>query len=214
MTVAVCSIMRNSMGYMDRYLAQMRRLRELVDIRVSVGYGDASDGTADALENTPPDKIENLLEVNHGGADFGSVDTSLRWTQIASVVRPVLRMALEQEPEALVWVEADLVWEAPALAQLIEQAKTGRSVAPLALEYNSPRFYDHWGYRMEGTHFTEEPPYYPHEPTVVDGLVKIDSCGSCFATSEYAPLQAWDGRWPYTGGGGLWLDPKVSVRHP
>ena len=207
--------MRNSAWYANRYLAQVDDLRKIHDIVLTVGYGDTTDGTADILENTPPDRLENLLEINHGGLDFGSVDKTARWTQIASVVRPVVAQALTAEPDVLVWVEADLIWDAPAMSALIERCTPSRTVAPMVFGRGEDRFYDHWGFRMNGKHFTEGMPWFPYNAVPDgDGLIKIDSCGSCFSTRDFDGLRRWDGRWPFTAEGHLYVDPMIAVEHP
>jgi hypothetical protein len=218
--IAVASIMQNNMPSIERYLAQLKDLRQIHDIRVTVGYGDSDDGTANVLENIPPDQIENILEVNHHGPRFGSVDSPLRWSQIASVVRPTLAVALEENPDVLVWVEADLIWDTVAMSQLIERCEgANRTIAPMVFGRGEDRFYDHWGFRMNGRHFTEYMPYFPENPwpdnsRPPDGLAKIDSCGSCFVTRDFDALRRWDGRWPYTAEGLLWVDPMIAVEHP
>lgn len=211
--ITVCSIFSNSVPYLGRYFKQINDLRERYDLRLVLGEGDSRDHTYDELQSylQPEDA---LLQHHHGGPVFGSVDSPQRWEQIASIVAPVVRAACGFQPQAVVWVESDLVWETRVMAQLIDTALDGRVVAPMVFAANSERFYDTWGFRMDGQHFYAHPPYQPKESRREGNFVKIDSCGSCFATDQLKTLKAWSGHWPYRAAGELWLDTSVCVEHP
>lgn len=207
MNITLCSIFRNSAGYLDRYFAQVDALREHVKVRVVGTWGDSTDDTAARLH-----KHEIEVEAfHHGGPDFGSVDNPQRWDQIARVVCRTLDR-VGDPGDALVWVESDLIWEPDTFLTLLDDLEVARAVAPQVLADGSDRWYDTWGFRKDGRLFNGFPPYWPGsmEP---EGFVKIDSCGSCFVTRG-DEWQTWSGHWPYTAGGELWLDPTVTVRHP
>lgn len=210
MTLTLCSIFRDAAGYLPRYQAQVAALRVRHDVRLVVAEGDSSDDTLDRLKDwLGPD--DTLVKHDHGGPAFGSVDHPQRWAQVAGVVRATLDAVVDPGP-ALVWVEADLVWRPEAIAALVADLDEAAAVAPLVLIGASDRFYDTWGYRRGGVGFSQQRPWYSYDGG--ERLVPIDSCGSCFATSDWPTLSAWDGRWPYGAGGGLRLDPAVEVRHP
>ena len=214
MKLTVCSIFRDSVGYVPRYFHQIDRLREHVDVNLVLAEGDSTDETMDHLLRLvePPDV---LLHVAHGGAKYGSIDHPVRWDQIASVVRPVIERALRDDPDMVMWVESDLVWDTGNMLRLIDGAKNGRAVAPMALAEGSKRFYDVWGYRVAKVGFNAYEPYWPGQPETEDGYVKIDSCGSCFVTPEpERHLRTWSGHWPFGAAGELWLDTAAEVRHP
>lgn len=199
----VCSMFRDAEAYLPRYWDQITRLRGEMDVRLVLAEGDSRDSTYERLLGwVTGDDV--LLKVDHGGPRFGSVDHPQRWQQIATVARAII----EKTDGPVLWVEADLVWEPTALVHLVEDLASVESVSPRVMM--GPRFYDTWGFRKDGNHFQPNPPYYDG-PT--EGLVKIDSCGSCFATTNTDALHAWDGMWPYTAGGGLWLDTDLVVTH-
>ena len=219
--IAVCSIFRNSDPYIQRYFQQIQALRAALapePVRLVLSEGDSSDWTWVNLLSkiTPKDE---LARVEHGGPHFGSVDNPQRWEQIARVVRPTIAAALKLEPELVVWVESDLMWETGAMVELIETARAGRAVAPMVMAAGEERFYDIWGFRLRGAYFLPQLPYFPHDPNddnrADSRLRKIDSCGSCFATPDLHALAQWDGIWPYRNGDEqLWIDPLVEVTHP
>lgn len=215
MTITVCSIFRNSTPYLDRYFAQIEGLRAAGDVQLALAEGDSDDGTFEAIEGRlqPGDF---LAKIDHGGPVFGSVDAEQRWAQIALVVSGLIGK-IGDPGAALIWVESDLIWKPEALTALIGDLRFVPAVAPMVFHGDSARFYDIWGYRREGQCFSPYPPYWTGAHTGAHNMVtNIDSCGSCFALAPeaYPSLFSWDGRWPFTAGGDLWIDPRVEVIHP
>ena len=216
MVITLCSIFRNAEPYLERYLNQVADLRKEVDnVRLVLAEGDSEDHTAEILDRKI-DLLDLLIHVDHGGPAFGSVNNPQRWDQIAEVVKPTLQLALDQNPEVLVWVEGDLIWDTGVMLKLIERARVspGRAVAPMVFAAGEDRFYDTYGFRMQGLPFLPSMPYFPKEGHREDELVKIDSCGSCFATRDFQPVRKWTGHWPFYADGRLWLDDSICVTHP
>lgn len=223
MRVTACSIFRNSAHYVDRYMWQMDRLAERVDLRLVLTYGDCTDNTRETLENVWGARHPVIAKAlggvsirvsrcDHNGPDFGSVDNPQRWDQIAQVVSHTLDL-VGDPGDALIWVESDLLWEARDMMTLLEDLDQVPAVAPRVIADDGVRWYDVWGYRQNGRMFNAQPPYLPDGTDLGDKLVKIDSCGSCWVTSG-GYWKEWSGHWPYTAGGDLWLDPRTTVRHP
>lgn len=216
MRVVVASIFRNSMDYMDRYWDQVFSLRDKYDLRCALTEGDSTDGTKDfvwAWNGVCADGYQ-FATVDHGGPHFGSVDHEPRWQQIAQVVRPTIQRALELEPEVVLYVESDLIWDTETMTQLIDRtaAAPGRTSAPMLLASDNPeRFYDTWGYRLNGQQFRGMPPYWDGDDMATHP--KIDSCGNCFATNNLEELASWDGHWPYPSRN-MRLQTDLIVRHP
>jgi hypothetical protein len=214
--ITLSSIFRNSVGHINRYFDQIDQLRGHIDVRLVLGEGDNIDETAMLLNRyKEPDDI--VVTVNHGGPVFGSADNAQRWTQIAQVVRGVID-AVKDPGDAFVYVEGDLIWKPETILDLIE---ADRMVAPMVFAKDDPasfdqnRFYDTWGARQGGAYFLAYPPYYP-AGTPTERYVKVDSCGSCFAIPgrDWHIVEAWDGTWPFTANGGLWMDSQGRIRHP
>lgn len=214
MRITMCSIFRNSTPYIPRYFAQVAALRDHVDVNLVLAEGDNEDETmGHLLANIVEPDV--LLHVAHGGPVYGSIDHPIRWDQIAKVVRPVLDRALRDDPDMMIWVESDLIWDTEDMLRLIGDAKNGRAVAPMSLAEGTSRFYDIWGYRIAKVGFNAMEPYWPGQIQTDSGFVKIDSCGSCFVTPEPEKhLRKWSGHWPFGASGELWLDPMAKVRHP
>jgi hypothetical protein len=180
-----------------------------VDVRLVVAEGDSTDATLDHLKQRMADD-DTLLKVDHGGPRYGSVDHPERWDQIAMVFRATAER-VEDPGDAFIWVESDLLWRPEVMLGLLTDLGEVEAVSPLILCDGGLRFYDVYGYKIKGQNFEAMPPYYPpQEP----GLVKIDSAGSCFATTDWDAVARWSGHWPYPAEGRLWLDPSLVVTHP
>lgn len=214
MTYTLCSIMRDSAHYTDLYFRQVGLLQETrPGLRVIIGEGDSTDETRKRLADAPA--CVDVIDVSHGGPNYGSVDNPKRWDLIAGCVRAVLDKAGDPG-DALIWVESDLMWSPHDMAGLLEHLDEVPAVAPGSFHKGCDRFYDTWGFRQNGQMFTVEPPYWHQPEKRKSGLLKIDSCGSCFVAGPetYDWLGSWTGHWPATLGGQLWLDTERMVWHP
>lgn len=215
MKVTLASMFRDSTGYLDRYFAKVGNLRTRgYDVSLALAEGDSTDGTYAALEGflRPTDL---LVKVDHGGRRWGSIDHPDRWDDIAKVMRGLLDALGDRRTDAFVWVESDLVWTPETMEALLADLATVDAVAPMVLAGDSTRFYDVWGHRRNGLRFNASLPYWQGEPEK-GTLLKIDSCGSCFALAPpaFGALWHWSGHWPFTADGALWLDTTAEVRHP
>jgi hypothetical protein len=192
---------------LSAYFNRLDHLRACVDLRVVVAEGDSTDNTYGRLYDGP---IDHLIKVDHHGERFESTDDPVRWAQIAYVARKIIS-EVDDPGDAFIWVEGDLLWDTATMLGLLDDLIEVRAVAPMVLHEEGRRFYDVFGFRKDGRPFQYYPPYYlPTE----EPLVKIDSCGSCFAVSDFSLVHAWDGVWPFPAKGELWLDPALQIRHP
>lgn len=212
--ITLASMFRDSGAYIDRYFAQVAALREHHDIRLVLAEGDSTDDTYANLKDRIGDN-DTLIKVDHGDREYGSVDHPVRWANIATVARAIVNEVTDPG-DAFIWVESDLLWEPASMLQLLSVPVI---VAPMVIHDTTNRFYDYWGFRKDGQLFDQYPPYYPPTsppPLEPNRLVKIDSCGSCFVAdrSDWEIVTEWDGMWPFTASGQLWLDPTVTIRHP
>lgn len=222
--ITLTSIIRNGEHYLDRYFRQVADLMDVIpDLRHVVGEGDSTDGSRKVLEALAPNTGAEILDVSHGGPRFGSVDHPERWANIAKSVRQTLDY-IGDPGQKFVWVEADLLWDVDTMMRLLAGTEFYSAVAPMLFAYNSDRFYDTWGYRIGGKGFLGGAPYLPEETIRSDeDFYKIESCGSCFAANtdpQYGNnvrdwvMHGWDGMWPATCDGMLWLDHTLEVYHP
>jgi hypothetical protein len=231
--LTLSSIFRDSTHYIDRYFSQIAALEEVVGpIRLVIAEGDSEDGTYEALKGQIMDRIslgfrdDTLIQVNHGGPKFGSVDNPLRWNQIAQVCNAVMD-CLPHDKTPKVYIESDLIWNPKVIVQLVEDLAEVEAVAPMSMMADglTTRFYDLWGHRgLDGERFSMDPPYHMDLARTYDPLVEISSAGSCVAMrSDIARVARFGdndcivglGRSiRYECRGHLYLDRRVAVRHP
>lgn len=227
----VCSMFRNSAGYIDRYFSQLRSLqsltpREVVPILVE---GDSTDDTKDRLIHELADWPTGALShLNHGGPSWQSVDDPARWEALAQVGNDALHHArmFAGPHDQMVWVESDLVWQADTILNLTVYGLTNdrHAVAAMSLHGRQPSiFYDTWGHvGRDGHPFSHRPPYHP-DLLAASRYVPISSAGSCFALdyqalkiARFSPVDCIRGigRTLREAGIVLWLDTDAAVLHP
>jgi hypothetical protein len=231
MIVAMASILRNAEGYLERYLRQAAGLREVLAARgdslvMRVGEGDSADNTwarlVEAVRDTPGLAIYKL---DHGGPSFGSIDDPTRWANIARTWNRLFERIKEDDFDALIYVEADLIWEPLTMVRLLQRLNdTSRAVdvvSPLSMHMGG-FFYDTWGYRANGQRFGPNAPYHPGLASLpAGGLLRLESAGSCKVMRDVVARQcrfserdAMLGPAVNAKGYGFWLDPSQAVFHP
>lgn len=223
--VRICSIVRNGMGYLPRHFAQVERLEATLRVRdipvqVWLCEGDSSDGTWEYLIAQAHVRPLRLFQYCHGGPAFGSVDNPTRWRNIARTWNYLFdQMRRDRWGHAVIYVEADLIWEPGTMLRLLGHLAAVDAVAPMSMRGDI--FYDTWGHRAQNEHFTNFPPFHPLLEGWEGGLLRLESAGSCTVMrSAVADVCTFDERDAMLGqsmaaqGFGLWLDPGVRVEHP
>ena len=237
--VALLSIFRNASSYVERFAEQVDQLERLLSqhgtlLEVYVAEGDSTDNTYQLLFNMFGNGYYNaeggftpckLIQVNHGGPVFGSVDDAVRWRQISKVCNTLLGVVPDCIDGA-VYVESDLIWQPETILRLLEHVWVDRvdAVAPMCFHQETGKFYDIWGHRIADQYFTPDPPYHPDLAGDMVNLAKISSAGSCIAmkgevarTCRYTPPElgmVGFGHDIQAHGYSLWLDPTQAVFHP
>lgn len=229
MNITLCSTFRNSTSYLADYFNQILALdyelhKRKDKLTLLWGEGDSTDGTQAQLEAAKWRFKATLVDVSHGGPEFGSVVDSERFTQLAHVGNTMLDAYRKKESDVLLWVESDLIWAPDTMLTLIDHLDKYPAVAPLVLldrpGWPKGSFYDTWGFRKDGKHFTHRRPY--HKANDGHSLLQIDSAGSCMAVRgemakelHFPEEDVFVGfsKQIYEHGGTLWLDPTVSVTH-
>jgi len=224
MKIAVANMWQNSTAYVYRYLAQFRALQAAApqhEFEAVIAEGDSTDGNATwyKLNELFNGKVFKRV---HGGQIYGPVDVTQRWLQISFVMDGVFEH-IRPDHDAVIWVESDLIWEPQTMLKLLSYLERVDAVVPMI--WMRSAFYDIWGYRKGGVHFTNEAPYHtllsgPSE----NGLHLLDSGGGCVAMrGEIArtcrcrpPTLAAVGLYMDMKAHGwkVWLDPTLSVHHP
>lgn len=228
MNVTLCSAFRNASGYIDRFIWQEIRLRKLLGERggtlsLILAEGDSVDDTGRILSDEYSDMPNALLlNVSHGGADYGSIVNAERFANLAKVWNAIWQR-IPADADAVLFVESDLVWEPATMLALLDDLAEYPAVAPMVMlrreGYDPNFFYDNWGYWRGGVQIGVMPPYFAE---LNGSLLELDSAGSCIAMrGDIARGLTWPPEDVARGvcrqirvrGGSVWLNPKVSVIH-
>mgnify|MGYP001316273930 CR=1 FL=1 len=224
MNIVLGSMFQNSVGYIDRYITQYYSLcaaapQHTFDLILMEGDSTDNEATWNRLNQIFPGKVFKRV---HGGKIFGSFDNEQRWKQISFVVDGVLER-VRPEHDALVYVEADLMWEPSTILKLIGHLDKVDAAVPMI--WMNGIFYDIWGYRKDTVNFIGRKPYHAvfAQPSK-NGLWPIDSGGGCMAVrGEMArkfrcnpPKLALVGFYTEMKRNGFqtWVDPTLNVFHP
>lgn len=227
--VALCSIFRNSTKYIDKYFEQISRLKIMLEeedknLRLYLGYGDSTDGTGELLHEACIHRFSAvLIDVSHGGPEFGPEVNATRFKQLAYCGNKVLEH-LPLDTAQVIWVESDLVWYPNVLTRLLRLLDEYSAACPMIFDAGGlSKFYDTWAFRIHGIPFTKDFPHHRHLMSNYGGIHHLDSGGSCMAIrGEVAhhvrftndevfvglSKQIWD------QGGTLVLDSGCYVTHP
>lgn len=225
MRVAIGSMFRNAADYLPGYLDQVRALQAALEargdsLRLIAAEGDSVDRTWELLWSGAEGLDAELFQCHHGGPVYGSVVLPERFAQMAYVQNAVISRVCPED-DAFIYVEGDLWWEPATMLQLLDDLSAERPiVAPMAMHHTG-RFYDSWGYRLDGQHFAYFPPYHPS----LNGspLVRLDTAGSCLVmlgkvarSCRFQPEDCIVGlcRDAAQRGYSVWLDQRVAVTHP
>jgi hypothetical protein len=224
MKIVLCSAFRNACAYLPRYFAQVAVLGKALAARgdtleLILGEGDSSDNTRGNLSYIFRHLPATIVDCSHGGPVFGPVVNAQRFKQLAHVGNQIWQR-IPATAQAVVYVESDLIWDTKTLLALIDRLFFYPSICPLILEANG-LFYDVWAYRRGGQHFTKQPPYHPD----INGaeVLQLDSAGSCLALGaglarhvSFTEEEVFVGLCKQINqtGGGVYLDPALSIQHP
>jgi hypothetical protein len=224
MKIALGSMFRNSLGYLDRYFSQVLALKLYLEsnhdhLQLIFAEGDSYDDTWTELAKRTESLDAVLLKRAHGSKHaWHSVDIPERWKAISWVCNGILDH-VEMDVDAFIYVESDLGWRVETMASLLNQLDALHpAIAPMCFTAVGD-FYDIWGHIKDGEHFSPFPPYHS---ALGSGLTEIDSAGSCTAmlgaVARSARYDSTDhcrglGRSIRKAGWSIWVDPNVRVVH-
>lgn len=187
------------------------------------GEGDSTDDTRARLTHDSRIWPATIVDCTHGGQEFGSVERTERFRQLAHVGRCIWA-AIPADADVVVYVESDLIWDAQTIISLIDRLTDYPAISPMVLldrkGWAKNAFYDTWGaIGLNGRHFEHHPPYNagykPDEP------FPVSSMGSCMAMrGDIARRIVVDDR-VFQGisaqiwmmGERVWIDPKLIIKH-
>lgn len=236
--VCVCSLFRNSEKTVDAYFTRVLRLQNK-NIRLSFVLieGDSSDKTYEKLDAYVK-KVPRIIlkKIDKHTIVYGSVARPVRLKALSELANDALLTALKFEPDYILWLESDILYEQNILEKLIQKNKD--LIAPLVLRKNSNKFYDIWAFRAgnivnennkrldrqwlpKGCFAVEYPynehfnPYRPFE---------ADSCGSVLLVKSKVVIRGarFSKKDSIVGlcrsakkyGFSVWVDPTTVVYHP
>jgi glycosyltransferase involved in cell wall biosynthesis len=228
MNVATVSIIRDGLGYLERFTAQLAGLRDALaadghTLRSIVVEGDSTDGTWPALSGAfaRHGLTADLSQHAHGGPAFPSIEHPQRWAQVSAVYNAALAR-LTAADDWVLHVEADLLWAPATLATLLAYLRDYDAVTPMVYYGAYGPFYDTFGFRsLSGARFLPHPPYHPDG--TMTGLTELSAAGNCVAVrgqyaraAQWSPVDASVGWWAAmrAAGARLYVEPMVQVVHP
>lgn len=197
-TLAVLSFFRNSArsGQVTRFFQQVIGLQTQVRymdmmLRCIAVHGDSVDGTEGTLitEAARAQVSLQLIRADHGGPEFGSVDTTARMTALSMIANRGLD-AVRLDDDYVWYVESDLLWSPRVVMGLLSELRVREMVGEgyeshrqqpgliAPMPFAGEAFYDIWGFRKSGHRFGPFHPY--HGELKFDDITVVDSVGSCF----------------------------------
>lgn len=229
MNVTLCSAFRSATSYIERYCSQVGALATALlnrgdHLNCIWGEGDHTDDTPLVLRTAAPFYDAEIVTVNHGGPDHGSVVNAERFANMAKVWNEIWAR-IPGDADAVIFVEADLVWESCTMLALLGDLQDVPCVAPKIIlrreEWPANFWYDNWGYWRNGVQIGTMPPYFV-DLMPDTHLLELDSAGSCLVMrGDVARGLTWPPEDVIVGicrqirerGGSVWLDAQQKVIH-
>ena len=218
--------LRNAEPYLENCFAQLNDLCTYFNmlgenIRIIIIEGDHKDNSRQRIKDLSANLPIEIISYDHGGPAWGSIENSKRFAQLAKMGN-VAWKEIPRDCEVVIWVEGDLIWSTKSLIKIIAQVNEDFPIiAPMIMEKSRPDiFYDVWAFRKNGVRFTKENPYHAD---LYEGLVEVDSVGSCVAMLGYLARKV---NFPeedvFVGlcrklkeiNGSIWVNSTTKVYHP
>lgn len=216
------SIVRDGESYLERYYKQLEELTSTYKIGSIICEGDSTDNTKDLLKQLQATSSvsSKLLEFNHKGQKFGSVDNPTRWHNIAITWNYMLDQYKDSFDNYayFCYMECDLIWNKETIDRLVEGMQWFDCVAPMSMLGNI--FYDTWGHRSNSKNFFNYSPF--HEDFYkYDRYMPLQSAGSCILMKtevikqcRLSTVDAMIGHDIVNNGYSFMLDKHSTVNHP
>jgi hypothetical protein len=220
--IAICSIVRDGMGYLPAYRRQLENLnlRDGDSWRLYILEGDSTDGTFDFLkqwEATDP-------RIKVGRECVGeALDKDNRAARLAQAANACINLIPNGSSHThVLWLEADLCFPPELVTRLL--AKDVDIIAPII--YLGGYFYDTWGFRdLKGKKWKS--PASSNRNFKPFRLIEMSSVGSCVMFRR----AIWDSGIRFRGtyddgllvgvcqdarrkGNRVWADTSTAILHP
>lgn len=226
--LTILCIMRDSLGYLDRCIAQVNSAFEhYPHCHFIVCEGDSADGTKQRLAQIAADGDTEVrgdvtvceLDLNWT-TPRGNVNHPSRWRQLEAAWNECLKH-LEPTRYA-VCVESDLIWTPDILNKMIAHLEAGRGDVMLPmLMRDTPvmghYFYDINAFRLNGVNFSNYPPLHPDFRPDEQGLLQLDTGGGMLVMKgETLSNATWKNQCVlhYAEGKKVVCDTRSEILHP
>lgn len=178
LNLAILSLFRNSMWYLDNYIRQVADLEWDGEVFVYAVEGDSKDETPLKLNAWVKTGMVRVITYNHGYRNFGSTQNPIRLRELARCANVGLDAIAEDHWADVVWfVDSDYRWQPNTATRLWAHGK--RAIAAYPMVDSGSRgnfFYDTWGWSWKGRPFRQwGPPYHPFIKG--DGIHQVDTVG-------------------------------------
>lgn len=225
--LTILCIMRNSLGYMDRFLSQVNYVFQRFEpAHLIICEGDSDDGTKQRLAQIAAHDDDTVhgdvtvVELDTGKPLMGgNVNHPSRWWTLEVAWNECIKH-LEPTKYA-VCVESDLIWSPDVLSKMIAHLDAGKGdvLAPMLMRENAitgKYFYDTNGDRLHGINFSNYPPYHP-EWDDNQQFMQLDVAGGMLVMKgETLNKATWKDQCTlhYAEGTKVVLDTRSEILHP
>lgn len=224
MDIAICSLFRDSTyKNLARYFNQLEGITNH-DITLYLGEGDSTDDTLEQLHKEckvlPYNFKYSIIDVSHGGANYGSIVHPTRFLQAAYCGNRVLSQV--KPCDVVLWLESDLIWDRHTFDSLVSQVGVNNMIAPMVYlkrdGFPDDYFYDTFAFRIDYKNFAQTPNYHPR--LRAGGLMRMTSVGSMVAWPYYLGRDLYfPAKDVFVGlcgqfNGSIFCDTRLSVYHP
>lgn len=173
--VVICSLVRDGMGYLPAYRAQL----EALDLdgkhswKLCVLEGDSQDESHEFLEAWAAQAGGRIIVGRECVGDtVENEDRAARWARAGNACFDLIPK--DGRHTHVLWLEADLCFPAELIKRLL--AHDVDIVAPII--WLGGFFYDTWGFRgLDGRRWSNHPPYHADFRSL--DLIEVQSVGSC-----------------------------------
>lgn len=224
--LTILCIMRNSLGYLDRFLSQVNYVFQRFEpAHLIICEGDSDDGTKEWLRqiaNISNDRVHGdvtVVELDTGKPLMGgNVNHPARWWQLEVAWNECIKH-LEPTRYA-VCVESDLIWSPDVLSKMVAHLDAGKGdvVCPMLMRDNpitGKYFYDTNAWRLGGENFVNYPPL--HSKWTGDPFMQLDTAGGMLVMrGETLKTATWKNQCVlhYADGTRVVADTTAEILHP
>lgn len=205
--IVICSIFRDSSAYLENYINQLfDYMYATGDLKFQIIWltGDNKDNTEERLSKAmkEPFFAQKRIHLLHYDTHlpYNMEGSPERWKRLSDCWNKCLLEGKKHEPDILICVESDLIWNPTAMDEIIENIldeKTDVSAPMLLRDHDGQGktvFYDTHGFIRGGNNFNNDAPWWGPGPKEEHNLLlPVQSLGGMVAMNHKAYEKAfWD----------------------